>query len=147
MRLELPLEESKKDLSAKEKELKLDSLFWHAFMWSFGCVTDDSGRKLMNDFVRTIMVGQPVKDEFGLICSEPSVRPVAKMAFPEAGTIFDYYFHCGSNKWELWTKKITGFDIPKDAQMHTIIVPTADTVRNAFFLQTLIANEKHVLFS
>jgi dynein heavy chain len=69
------------------------------------------------------------------------------MAFPEAGSIFDYFFNCSSNKWELWTKKITGFDIPKEAQMHTIIVPTADTVRNAFMLQTLVKNECHVLFS
>mmetsp|Transcript_10385 Transcript_10385/g.18281 ORF Transcript_10385/g.18281 Transcript_10385/m.18281 type:complete len:2113 (+) Transcript_10385:3522-9860(+) len=44
-------------------------------------------------------------------------------------------------------KKITGFDIPKDAQMHTIIVPTSDTVRNAFLLQVLVRNERHVLFS
>lgn len=35
----------------------------------------------------------------------------------------------------------------QEAQMHTITVPTADTVRQAFLLQTLIACEYHVLFS
>jgi dynein heavy chain len=147
MKLELPLDPSTKDLGAKEKETKLDSLFWHSVFWSFGCVTDEDGRKVMNEFIRAIMLGQPVKEDYKLICAEPSTRPCSKMAFPETGSVFDYFFNCTSNKWELWTKKITGFDIPKDAQMHSIIVPTADTVRNAFMLQTLVKNESHVLFS
>lgn len=144
---ELKLDPNEKDVSSKEKELKLDSLFWLALFWSFGAATDEEGQEKMDTFFRLLMLGQPVKEEYRLICAEPSVRPASKLPLPETGTCFEYFFHGASNKWELWTKKIAGFDIPKDAQMHTIIVPTTDTVRNAFLLQTLVRSERHVLFS
>jgi len=146
IKAELPLEAGTKDLSAKEKDQKLDFLFWHALIWSFCCNADVDGRKLLDEFVRDLMQGQPVKEKYQLICAEQG-HPAARTQLPEGGSIYDYFMHSGSNKWEVWTKKIGNFDIPKDAQMHTIIVPTADTVRNAFLLQSLIGNECHVLLS
>ena len=59
--------------------------------------------------------------------------------------------------------RIVGFDIPKEAlvralwlledissdkpKAHQIMVPTTDTVRSAFLLQTMVASEYHVLYS
>ena len=43
--------------------------------------------------------------------------------------------------------RIVGFDIPKEALAHQIMVPTTDTVRSAFLLQTMVASEYHVLYS
>ena len=74
-------------------------------------------------------------------------RPIAKTPFPEKDTVYQYFAHSQSNKREPWTRKIVATEIPKDAQVHTIIVPTTDTVRSAFMLQTLIACQHHVLFS
>eukprot|EP00913_Durusdinium_trenchii_P020057 g18849.t2 len=51
------------------------------------------------------------------------------------------------NTWELWSKKIGSFEIPKDAEAHSLIIPTSDTARNAFLLQTMIKAEFHVLFA
>ncbi|CAE7406660.1 DNAH7 [Symbiodinium microadriaticum] len=67
--------------------------------------------------------------------------------FPEEGGVFDFFPVGPSCKWEPWSKKIGTFEIPKDAQAHSLIVPTSDTVRNAFFLQMLIKAECHVLFA
>eukprot|EP00746_Dinoflagellata_sp_MGD_P145028 gnl/MRDRNA2_/MRDRNA2_77702_c0_seq2.p1 gnl/MRDRNA2_/MRDRNA2_77702_c0~~gnl/MRDRNA2_/MRDRNA2_77702_c0_seq2.p1 ORF type:complete len:2303 (+),score=541.45 gnl/MRDRNA2_/MRDRNA2_77702_c0_seq2:266-6910(+) len=144
--MEMPVDESSKDINPKEKELKLENLFWWAYIWSIGAATDQDGRKIMDEFARIMMAGESVKEKFSLLCDEVEPRP-AKQTMPEKGSIYDYYPHDQTNKWTLWTAKIGSFDIPKDAQPHSIIVPTADTVRNAFLLQTLIQREYHVLFS
>jgi len=144
---EVPLDPEVRDLSPKEKELKLDVLFWLALAWSFGCTTTPEGRVVLNGFIRELQAGKPVKEKHQLICAEPAKRPAAKVPMPEDATIFDYFPNSSTNKWELWTKKIGGFDAPKNAQVHTIMVPTTDTVRHAFLLQTLVRNEFHVLFS
>jgi len=50
-------------------------------------------------------------------------------------------------KWKPWTDRIQGFDIPKDAAYHTIVVPTTDTERNQFMIRTLIERNFNVIFS
>lgn len=49
-----------------------------------------------------------------MIVGDPDFRPISKTPFPPDASIFDYYPNPQSNKWEFWTKRITGFDIPKD---------------------------------
>lgn len=145
---DLPLDvENTKDLPIKEKEVKIDNLFWLAVVWAFGAVTDADGRIIMNSFIRDLMAGEMLKEKYDMILDDPPSRPVAKTPYPEAGTVYDYFPDPGSNKNTLWTKKIGGFDIPKNAQPHTIMVPTADTVRSAFLLQSLVALEYHTLFT
>ena len=151
---ELPLDPNTKDLSVKEKEAKLEALFWLSLVWSFGCVTDSDGRNVLGPFFRKLVSGQTqgMKEEFGLLCDEPALRSSAQArggspSFPEEGSVFDYFPVGPSNKWEPWSKKIGTFEIPKDAQAHSLIVPTSDTVRNAFFLQMLVKAECHVLFA
>jgi dynein heavy chain len=147
LKTELPLDPDAKDVPQKEKEGKLETMFWLAFVWSFGCTVDAAGRQVMDQYIRQVQQGEMVKEKFDLLADDPESRPVAKTPFPENNTVYEYFPHSQTNKWEPWTKKIVGFDIPKDAQVHSIIVPTTDTVRSAFFLQTLVASEHHVLFS
>merc|ERR1740129_1434985 len=122
---DIPLDPDSKDIPAKEKELKVDNNFWMAVTWSFGSTTDSDGRHIMNDFIRDIMMGEMVREKYDLIVDDPKSRPVAKCQFPEGGSVYDYYSNA-STKFEPWTKRITGFDIPKTAQVHTIMVPTSD---------------------
>ncbi len=41
-------------------------------------------------------------------------------------------------KWKLWTDRQAGFDIPKDAPYHTVMVPTSATVHNQFLIRVVI---------
>ncbi|CAE7037052.1 DNAH7 [Symbiodinium sp. CCMP2592] len=120
-------------------------------VWSFGCVTDSDGRNVLEPFLRKLAAGQTqgMKEEFGLLCDEPAQRSLrgGSPPFPEEGGVFEYFPVGPSCKWEPWSKKIGTFEIPKDAQAHSLIVPTSDTVRNAFFLQMLIKAECHVVFA
>eukprot|EP00927_Polykrikos_kofoidii_P046388 TRINITY_DN40623_c0_g4_i1.p1 TRINITY_DN40623_c0_g4~~TRINITY_DN40623_c0_g4_i1.p1 ORF type:complete len:2568 (-),score=563.58 TRINITY_DN40623_c0_g4_i1:159-7829(-) len=148
LQLEIPLdEETTKDLPVKEKELKIENCFWLAMVWSFGCTTDADGRQILNQYIHDVQSGEKVQEKYSLIQKDPDFRPIAKTPFPADGNVYDFYPNSQSNKWELWTKRIVPVDIPKDAQMHTITVPTTDTERNAFLLQTLVGSEYHVLFS
>mmetsp|Transcript_23863 Transcript_23863/g.43710 ORF Transcript_23863/g.43710 Transcript_23863/m.43710 type:complete len:2143 (+) Transcript_23863:3-6431(+) len=67
---------------------------------------------------------------------------------PRKGLIHDLFVDPeDGGKWKPWTDKILGFDIAKDAPYHTIVVPTADTVRNQFLIRTLIERGFNVIFS
>merc|ERR1719454_1461652 len=67
---------------------------------------------------------------------------------PRKGLLHDVFIDPEDGaKWKPWTEKIANFDIPKDAQYHTIVVPTSDTVRNQFLIRTLIEKGCNVLFS
>jgi dynein heavy chain len=150
---DLPLEEQDemgkeiKDIPAKEKDLKIDLDFWLAVVWSCAANTDSDGRHTMDQFIKDLMAAEPVQEKYDLIVHDYAGRMPAKCLVPDGGSIYDYYPNMGSNKLELWTKKIVGFDIPKNAEVHTIMVPTADTVRSAFLLQTLTAAKYHTLFT
>eukprot|EP00439_Symbiodinium_sp_Y106_P068404 s1229_g11.t1 len=136
-----------------------------------------TARNVLEPFLRKLAAGQTqgMKEEFGLLCDEPAQRSLrgGSPPFPEEGGVFEYFPVGPSCKWEPWSKKIGTFEIPKDAQAHSLIVPTSDTVRmelscltqggfgfillrklhqaafvsNAFFLQMLIKAECHVLFA
>ncbi|CAK9070714.1 unnamed protein product, partial [Durusdinium trenchii] len=146
---EIPLDPSTKDLPTKEKESRLEALYWLSLVWSFGCVTDSDGRMVLDPFFRRLASGQchGLKADFQLLGEEPMSRTPrgAPAGFPEEGSVFDYF--PSGNKWELWSKKIGSFEIPKDAEAHSLIIPTSDTARNAFLLQTMIKAEFHVLFA
>eukprot|EP00434_Breviolum_minutum_P002108 symbB.v1.2.001863.t2/scaffold77.1/size347087/34 len=126
------------------------ALYWLSLVWSFGCVADSDGRALLDSFFRRLASGQcsGLKEDFQLLGDEPLSRTPrgGSSGFPEEGSVFDYFPGAG-NKWELWSKKIGSFEIPKDAEAHSLIIPTSDTVRNAFLLQMLVRAEFHVLFA
>merc|ERR1740130_657266 len=149
LQLDLPLDpdENPKDISQKEKDQKVDLDYWLAVTWNFGAATDADGHLIMDKFIRDLMMGEMVQEKYDLICHDPPSRPVARCQMPEGGQVYDYYPNMSNGKLEPWTKKITGFDIPKNAQPHTIMVPTSDTVRSAFLLQTLTAGNYHTLFT
>ena len=50
-----------------------------------------------------------VKEKFDLLADDPESRPVAKTPFPENNTVYEYFPHSQTNKWEPWTKKDTVF--------------------------------------
>ncbi|CEM09924.1 unnamed protein product [Vitrella brassicaformis CCMP3155] len=138
--------DKKAALPPKEREARIEALFYFAIVWSIGACTDQEGRVVFDGFLRGFINGLPdLAKEYDLIGTyEPRQ---GKGGLPDKGLLYDYFIHESSGKWTPWTARIGTFDIPKDAQPHTIIVPTGDTVSNAYFLQALVARQFHVLFS
>ena len=48
--------------------------------------------------------------------------------------------------WGMWSNLIDTAEIPPDAQFRDIIIPTVDTVRYTFLLDTTVKHEKPILF-
>jgi len=141
----------------EDREVMIAQLFWFTMLWTCGACMDADGRMFTCDIMRACMdnkmdllkkfnfVVYPTKVDFlGVTANGPNVLP----APPRKGLIHDLYVDpTDGGKWKMWTEKLAGFDIPKDAPYHTIVVPTADTVRNQFVIRTLIDRGHHVLFS
>jgi dynein heavy chain, axonemal len=98
---------------------------WFAFacVWSIGAAVDEAGRRRFNDCVREI---------------EP--------LFPPTGLVYDYAMDAASRDFKPWADRLSAsWRPPKDAPFARIIVPTVDTVRNLYIMQTLMAKGTHVL--
>uniref|UniRef100_A0A7S4DG85 AAA+ ATPase domain-containing protein n=1 Tax=Lotharella globosa TaxID=91324 RepID=A0A7S4DG85_9EUKA len=68
--------------------------------------------------------------------------------FPKAGTIFDCQWSRQKCDWVNWVTTIDEFKAPdmKKTQFHEVIVPTVDTIRASWLLETLVTHHKHTLF-
>ena len=66
---------------------------------------------------------------------------------PEGESVYNLWYSTGGKKWSLWQKQVAGnsFVIDRDATFHSILVPTVDTVRNAFVIDKLLQYDKNVL--
>ncbi|KAE8911583.1 Dynein heavy chain 7, axonemal [Phytophthora fragariae] len=71
----------------------------------------------------------------------------ALLAIPEEGLVYDYRFDTRRSVWVNWMVASGGgaFVIPRDAQFTQVLVPTIDSERNAWLLDTLIRHHFHVL--
>lgn len=71
----------------------------------------------------------------------------ALLAIPEEGLVYDYRFDTRRSVWVNWMEASGGgaFVIPRDAQFTQVLVPTIDSERNAWLLDTLIRHHFHVL--
>lgn len=97
--------------------------FTFACVWSLGAAVDEAGRRRFNDCLREI---------------EP--------LFPPVGLVYDYAVDAGTRDFKPWADRLSASWRPaKDAPFARIIVPTVDTVRNLYVMQTLMAKGTHIL--
>ncbi len=58
------------------------------------------------------------------------------MKFPTTAntTVFDYFIDPETKKFELWTKKVTKFELDPDVPLQAALVPTPETVRIRYWM-------------
>ncbi|KAL5473898.1 hypothetical protein EMCRGX_G028462 [Ephydatia muelleri] len=122
--------------------LWLQCLFLFSLIWTLGGTMNGDSRKKFDVFFRTLVTGadpeHPKPKSFKLNKSN---------LFPERNTVFDFFFMKTSNTWAPWEDLIEkGLSIPAKAKVSDLIIPTADTVRQAYFLETYISHEVSMLF-
>lgn len=88
-------------------------------------------------------------DGFGQERFDDVVRDHFKMcAIPQGNTCFDYYLETKKEmRFQPWTNKIEDFVYEKDTPFFSLLVPTIDTVRNAYCLEILLEKEKSIFFT
>lgn len=98
--------------------------FWFSLVWSVGASLDEESRKEADLWVREL-----------------------ESPFPPKDTIFDYYVDTTKHCMLAWEDKLpTTWKRPADLPFNKILVPTVDTLRNSFILQTAIQGHKNILF-
>ncbi|KAI9104654.1 dynein heavy chain and region D6 of dynein motor-domain-containing protein [Phlyctochytrium arcticum] len=106
----------------------IEPFFLFAMIWSIGATVDGDNRKKFDAWIRQKLLEQPIK-----------------VAFPDAGLVYDYIFDQEGAAWMDWMSFAPEFQINPKQNPSEIIVPTIDTVRNTYLLHLLLHNGCHVL--
>ncbi|ESO89348.1 hypothetical protein LOTGIDRAFT_210379 [Lottia gigantea] len=123
----------------------IEPWFFFSLVWSIGATGDNSSRSKFSVWLRKKMAENEVK-----------------LSFPEEGLVYDYMLDDAGisdisgdeeddeakNKqvqWRSWFYQQPEFSISPEMKYSDIIVPTIDTIRNAYVLELLLSNKKTVL--
>ncbi|KAL0984291.1 hypothetical protein UPYG_G00139540 [Umbra pygmaea] len=131
-------------MSSQQVTLWLQGLFLFAVVWSVGGTINGDSRKKFDAFYRNLLMGMDDKHP-----RPKSVKLTKNNIFPERGTVYDYYFQKqGTGQWNTWTDSITNEQatIPAGANVSDLIIPTLETARQLYFLQTYLAHNVPTLF-
>lgn len=111
----------------EEKKKIIDSLFCWSFAWGLGGSLE-----------------QKYKDRFDTI-----VRDQFKSAkLPVTNTSFDYFYDLKKAKeFKHWSTKVPAFVYDKEASYFDLMVPTQDTTKHNYILETLLAVERPIFFT
>jgi dynein heavy chain len=102
--------------------------FMFALIWSVGATVNDQGRVQFSAYLRSEMAQQ---------CATKKI--------PTEGFVYDYIWLTEKGKWTKWMDTIDAHDVNPKLDFSEVVVPTMDSVRNTFLLETLMTNNKHVL--
>merc|ERR1719440_565255 len=117
--------DGKKALSEKDKEIRIDHLFYFALLWTVGVATDEKGRQVMDQVVRDLIQppeeGVLEKYELEGIVDWHYIPNKQALPDPDKGTLYDFFIHEDTGKWTQWISKLKTLEIPAGSQFHQII--------------------------
>ncbi|XP_044602978.2 dynein axonemal heavy chain 3 isoform X2 [Equus asinus] len=131
-------------LTSQQIFLWLQGLFLFALVWTVAGTINADSRKKFDLFFRNLIMGMDDNHP-----RPKSVKLTKNNIFPERGSIYDFYFlKQGSGHWYTWTEYINKEEenIPTNAKVSELIIPTMETARQSFFLKTYLDHEIPVLF-
>jgi dynein heavy chain len=112
----------KKDLLGADYNSVVEKIFIFSLAWSVGAGVDEIGRKKISTCLADI-----------------------EAVFPPANTVFDYYVDIPKNDIAGWDTRVPNWRPGKNMTFHDMIVPTIDTVRNSYVVDTFMKVKKNVL--
>ncbi|XP_059889045.1 dynein axonemal heavy chain 3 [Delphinus delphis] len=131
-------------LTSQQIFLWLQGLFLFALVWTVAGTINADSRKKFDLFFRNLIMGMDNNNP-----RPKSVKLTKNNIFPERGSIYDFYFlKQGGGHWYTWTEYITKQEenIPANAKVSELIIPTMETARQSFFLKTYLDHEIPMLF-
>jgi len=115
--------EKKADIIERIKEM-YECFFCFAMIWSYGACLDESKREF-NGYLRST-------------CT--------KLKFPEAGTVFDYFYDPIEHKWIHWMEKVKSYVPNDECLFSSLVVSTAETQRQKYLLTMHTEAKKGLLY-
>ena len=111
---------------------KIERMSIFALTWSFGATVIKSDRIKFDTFLRKLT--------YDPACSCP-------LNLPDSGTMYDYGYDRSSDTFFSWESKAENIPLAARSSFSSLLIPTADTVRSSWLLQTLgNASNKPILF-
>ncbi|XP_066944541.1 dynein axonemal heavy chain 3-like [Macrobrachium rosenbergii] len=110
--------------------------------WTIGSTITGTSRRLFDQFFRTLLQGKmekyPKPDCF---------RLTRAMLPPDTGLVYDYLYDKETQKWIPWFDTIDKerLVIPPDAKITKLLIPTAETARQEYFLRTCLEHDVPML--
>ena len=112
----------------EDKRKILDSLFAFSYAWGLGGSLTQKSKEQFDSFV--------IRDQF------------KAAAIPLGGTSFDYFYDLKKEKvFKPWSTRVVPFVYDKEASYFDLMVPTVDTTKYSFTLETLMAIEKPMFYT
>ena len=114
----------------------IEAVFLYAITWSLGGGLVAAGRLQFDKFLKKvsgITVGSGDEAQAG---SLPGSMP----------TLHDYLFDFEQKRWRPWSSEVPEYDPPPDRKFSSIMVPTSDTVRSTFLLNSCVVVKSACLF-
>ncbi|KAL0246153.1 hypothetical protein GEMRC1_007367 [Eukaryota sp. GEM-RC1] len=121
-----------------DDERHLEAILLFSLYWSVGAVLMNSERAEFDTFVKELS---------GLSVAQCGVGGCPSGSLPGGQpTVFDYLFDTSLFQWLPWKSRVEGYTAPSPFKFSKIVVPTVDTVRNTWLLDTMVKNKFPVLF-
>ncbi|KAI8619311.1 dynein heavy chain and region D6 of dynein motor-domain-containing protein [Chytriomyces sp. MP71] len=124
-----------KDIDFNGDILELKPLLNHIFMfcyaWSLGGNLADGNQEKFDTFLRDLL----------------DSTPLSEFSMPSANSIFSYYVDLKAKSFAVWDDIVPSFTYSKDIPYFQMIVPTADTVKYSYLLESLLTNGYRTLFT
>ncbi|VDN98570.1 unnamed protein product [Rodentolepis nana] len=103
----------------------IEMQFQFCVIWSVGCVVDEDGRKKVDSFIREL-----------------------DASFPNKDSVYEFFLNPKSQTWVHWEEKLRGgWKYDPELPFYKILVPTVDTVRYNYLVNTLVAAQSPVLIT
>jgi dynein heavy chain len=102
--------------------VELEKLYLFCLVWSLGGALTSDDREKFNQFITS----------------------VAQSLLPP--NLYDNYYDEASLNLDLWEKKVPAYEPPADKKFSSILVPTVDTTRYSWLLNSLLMIKKPVMF-
>ena len=134
--------------------MTLEALFIFTLVWSIGGLIHDQDRTNFDLYLRELS-GLPLKSGISVAETISSSHLPGGMITASGGstlgaqqtsTLYDFYFDLKHNYWCPWSQFVKPYTPPSDGRFSSIIVATLDTVRNSWLLDTMMRNDRNVLF-
>ncbi|XP_077979573.1 dynein axonemal heavy chain 3-like isoform X2 [Glandiceps talaboti] len=133
-------------LTNQQITLWLQGLFLFSLVWTVGGTLDTNSRLKFDQYFRTLISGTVQEHP-----KPKSIKITKSNSFPERGTIYDFYFYKhASGQWSDWMdyieRGVGKLEIPANAKVSDLIIPTNETARQTYFMKTYMDHEVPLLF-
>ncbi|CAG0920877.1 unnamed protein product [Notodromas monacha] len=122
----------------------MQCLFLFSVVWSMGAILIGESRLKFDEFFRQLILG------FNLAHPKPkSFKLQRNQLFPETGTVFDFVFERkDAGHWVGWIDTVNkkSLQIPPNAKVSELLIPTDETARQQYFLKLLLSRKKPLIF-